>query len=327
MNRFLTRRSLTLIVLLLMTTVMAAQQSNLPQLAQAAYDKKAYAEGAPLFLLAAQIQSQLASTHLYNAACCYALAGQKDLALYSLGVAIKKGWRDKQHTEADEDLTSLHGDPRWQELLAGFAVSDVRDNQDAIINDLNNLSAVAYQYRIRPSTMGGGQGSYVGFKIPVKMLTNANASYETLVVEQNRVRYRATSAKGHGTVESSIDQDGRLGDWKYSGKFAEPGKAKEATSSSGSNRDALINQINNIAAYCYQYRIRPTSMGGGQGAYIGAKLPETLATSDEGSFSLTDIKADLLVIHAISKKLKGTVSANLDGEGKLRDWKYTDDLK
>jgi hypothetical protein len=89
----------------------------------------------------------------------------------------------------------------------------------------------------------------------------------------------------------------------------------------------LINQINNIAAYCYQYRIRPTSMGGGQGAYTGVQLPEKLATSDEGSFSVTDIKADLLVIHALSKKFKGTISANLDGQGDLRDWKYTDDFK
>ena len=85
--------------------------------------------------------------------------------------------------------------------------------------------------------------------------------------------------------------------------------------------------MNNIAAYCYQYRIRPTSMGGGQGAYTGAKLPEKLMASDEGTFSLTDIKADLLTIRAVSTKFKGTIAANLDGGGRLRDWEYTDDFK
>jgi hypothetical protein len=311
--------------IVLVCGTMAAQPTHFARLAQAAYDKGAYAEAAPLFLLASQIEKNDAAD-LYSAACCYALSGQKDLAFYSLSVAIKKGWTNKQHTESDEDLANLRSDPRWKKALEELPeVPEYQDNRDAVINDLNNLAAYAYQYRIRPSSMGGGEGSYAGFKIPEKMLTNKNASYETSIVEPNLVRYKATSARGFGTVETSINQDGRLLDWKYGGKFAEPPK-ENPTNTIGANKDALINHLNNIAAFCYQYRIRPSSMGGGQGSYSGVKLPEKLASSDEGNFSLIEVQADLVKIRADSKKVNGSITVSLDANGRMADWTYFSDL-
>ncbi|MCX5729611.1 MAG: hypothetical protein NTZ28_12390, partial [Nitrospirae bacterium] len=38
--------------------------------------------------------------------------------------------------------------------LSLFSAQSVQSNRDAIINDLNNLAAQAYQYRIRPTSMG-----------------------------------------------------------------------------------------------------------------------------------------------------------------------------
>ena len=440
-------RSGATLVLALSLVGAGIAQTNLPQLAQAAYDKHSYADGGALFLMSAQADPNGAAGHLYNAACCYALGGQKDLAVYALGLAAGKGWRNVQHTETDEDLASLRSDPRWKEILGAMAsgsqsqdnrnapgtVSPARpaqSNRDAIINDLNTLSAMAYQYRIRPSSMGGGEGSYTGFKIPARMTSNENATYETVLVEPDRVRFRATSSKGHGTVEASInkdgrlsdwvysgtfaeprrepevvsnrgavindlnnlaaqayqyrirpssmgggegsytgfkipvrmtsnenasyetvlveankvrlratsasgdgtveasiDGDGRLGDWAYSGKFAEPPKERVGTSRISSNRDMLINQMNNISAHCYQYRIRPTSMGGGQGAYTGIKLPEKLTESDDGTFSLTDIEANTLKIRAVSKKVKGSITTTLDATGRMSYWTYYGELQ
>ena len=97
--------------------------------------------------------------------------------------------------------------------------SPVQSNKDAIINDLNNLAAFAYQYRIRPQEMGGGAGSYTGFKIPEKMKQNDNAVFEAEVLDKDHIRFRATSAKGFGTVMETIDESGRMGDWTYSGQF------------------------------------------------------------------------------------------------------------
>ncbi len=47
--------------------------------------------------------------------------------------------------------------------LSLFSAQSVQANKDAIVNDLNNLAANAYQYRIRPTSMGGGGNNYTGF--------------------------------------------------------------------------------------------------------------------------------------------------------------------
>ncbi len=46
--------------------------------------------------------------------------------------------------------------------LSLFSAQSVQSNRDAIINDMNNLAAQAYQYRIRPTSMAGGAGSVRG---------------------------------------------------------------------------------------------------------------------------------------------------------------------
>lgn len=53
----------------------------------------------------------------YNAACGYALLGQKEKALDWLDRAIQAGVSDRRRVEADEDLASLHGEPRFEALL------------------------------------------------------------------------------------------------------------------------------------------------------------------------------------------------------------------
>lgn len=324
MRTTITRIAGTVVLLMILGLTLCAQQQPLASQAQAAYDKKAYAEGAPLFLLAAQFEPYAAATHLYNAACCYALAGQKDLAFYSLQAAIKRGWRDKTHTENDVDLASLRDDPRWKEVLSKVSYGGVPANKDAVINDLNNLAAYAYQYRIRPSSMGGGNGSYTGLKLPEKLAKNMNASYEVLSARNNLVQLKATSANGYGTIEVSLDENGRLADWRYSGAFAaRPEEVREAPSPMVENRDALINDINNLAALAYQYRIRPTSMGGGNGAYTGLKMPERMQANENGTFTYTVTGPDEVKIKAVSKRIKGAaIESTIDGNGRLRNWTY-----
>src|SRR5215470_10767108 len=61
--------------------------------------------------------------------------------------------------------------------ISMFSSSSVQSNKDAIVNDLNNLAADAYQYKIRPTTMGGGGGTYGGYKVRTKLSSNDNGSY------------------------------------------------------------------------------------------------------------------------------------------------------
>jgi hypothetical protein len=67
--------------------------------------------------------------------------------------------------------------------LSLFSAQSVQANHDAIINDLNNIAANAYQHYIRPASMGGGANSYttsqggVAYAIPTRMQSNENATY------------------------------------------------------------------------------------------------------------------------------------------------------
>jgi hypothetical protein len=103
--------------------------------------------------------------------------------------------------------------------LSLFSAQSVQSNRDAMINDLNNLSAQAYQFRIRPSSMGGGQGDYTTFAIPTKMKTNENGTY-TATPTTNTIVFTAVSAQNaSNTIKVTVDSDGKLGTWVYSGDF------------------------------------------------------------------------------------------------------------
>jgi hypothetical protein len=103
------------------------------------------------------------------------------------------------------------------------ALADARQTKDAMINDLNNLAAHAYQYRIRPASMGGGGGSYLGYQIPPKMVSNGNAAY-TCIAEADTVRYTAVvTVNRKNGMKVVIDPEGRLTQWQYYGDFKDAG--------------------------------------------------------------------------------------------------------
>ncbi|GMU86564.1 MAG: hypothetical protein AMXMBFR48_18060 [Ignavibacteriales bacterium] len=58
-----------------------------------------------------------------------------------------------------------------------FQSSAVQANRDAVIADLNSLASQAMQYYKKPTTMGGGGNSFVGFALPTGMGSNANGTY------------------------------------------------------------------------------------------------------------------------------------------------------
>lgn len=104
--------------------------------------------------------------------------------------------------------------------LSMFSAQSVQSNKDAIINDLNNLAANAYQFRIRPSSMGGGQGSYANYTIPSKMKTNANGTYSATATA-DKVSFTAQSAQytSGTTVTCDLGTSGELTGWSYNGDF------------------------------------------------------------------------------------------------------------
>jgi len=90
-----------------------------------------------------------------------------------------------------------------------FQSGSVGANQDAMVNDLMNLSSHADQWRIRPETMGGGGGTFDGYVIPDRLATTGNAVYTIHAAGAgSEIGFTATSAIHDGTVTLDYDADG-----------------------------------------------------------------------------------------------------------------------
>jgi hypothetical protein len=115
-------------------------------------------------------------------------------------------------------------------LLVGFAVAialgvfgaqSAQSNKDAIVNDLNNMATHAYHYRARLKVMAGGEGSYVGYTIPVTMASNENASY-SCTTSADDVTFTAVSAQNPAnTIVCKIGTGGKFiaNAWIFTGDF------------------------------------------------------------------------------------------------------------
>ncbi len=101
-----------------------------------------------------------------------------------------------------------------------FMEYNISSNKDAIINDLNLLASDAFQYALRPASMGGGEGSYNGYVIPTQLLENDNAAYTVNT---------AGSIGGQSQGNSHGNSQGKgyaYGHGKGGGKGSAKGKSK-----------------------------------------------------------------------------------------------------
>jgi len=104
--------------------------------------------------------------------------------------------------------------------LSMFTAQSVGANRDAIIADMTNLAANAYQYRIRPTTMGGGGGSYVGYTIPPSLASNENGVYALSgSPSATTVGFAGTSSQyTTDSVTGTYGSDGKLsGSFSFAG--------------------------------------------------------------------------------------------------------------
>jgi len=110
--------------------------------------------------------------------------------------------------------------------LSLFAANSIQANKDAIINDINNLAANAYQFKIRPLSMAGGGGEYTNYNIPYKMSSNDNATYAAVPSGTGTsavVTFTGSSMSSGNlsTVVGAVDAEGRLTFSSFTGDFAE----------------------------------------------------------------------------------------------------------
>lgn len=92
---------------------------NFKAKADSLYKAKNYADAAPVYLRAASLSyfKVTRAGNYYDAACCFALTGEKDSAFSYLKKAIDEGWNNKPHLLKDGDLISLHSTRQWKKLV------------------------------------------------------------------------------------------------------------------------------------------------------------------------------------------------------------------
>lgn len=100
-------------------SVVAAEQHKyleLVQLAEKFYNNKEHKNSAEYYDRAFKIHEGT-SNDTYNAACSWALAGDKTKALKYLNQSVDFGWVHIDHLKNDADLSSLHQTKEWEDLI------------------------------------------------------------------------------------------------------------------------------------------------------------------------------------------------------------------
>jgi len=92
-------------------------------------------------------------------------------------------------------------------------------------------------------------------------------------------------------------------------------------------RSGMINDMTHIASNAYLYRMKPGTLGGGGGTYVGYFIPEKLRRSGFGIYEISETSsADSLVIQATGTQRLGTIEAVVGPTGFLKVVGSTGDL-
>lgn len=100
-----------------------------------------------------------------------------------------------------------------------FTASSEESAKDSVVADCTNIGAMAQQYYRKPTSMGGGGNSFVGFTIPTNLASNANGSYAASGASATEITITGTPADTDygwvvtttvtkNTIESSIGTAG-----------------------------------------------------------------------------------------------------------------------
>ncbi|HEY1043536.1 MAG TPA: S41 family peptidase [Telluria sp.] len=103
-----------------------------------AYQDKQFKQAAALYMQ--EFDKAPHAALLYNAACSFALAGERDNAFTALARAMEHGWLDADKAAADADFESIRTDARWPKLI------DAMKQKQALEARLYNSPAIASGY-------------------------------------------------------------------------------------------------------------------------------------------------------------------------------------
>jgi len=95
-----------------------------------------------------------------------------------------------------------------------------------------------------------------------------------------------------------------------------------------SNKDGLLNDLNDVSSDAFAYFQRATMMGGGNGSYTGYVVNHTYVSNEHGDISVTVAGSGRSIdILATSRNGYGTITATLDDKGKLTSPEFTGEFQ
>ena len=91
--------------------------------------------------------------------------------------------------------------------ISQFGAQSASSNKDAITSTLTSLAANAFQYKLRPSTLGGGSGLYTNYQLPAKLANDDDALYAVTAITSTTVTITGTSKINTLWVATCIGDD------------------------------------------------------------------------------------------------------------------------
>ena len=85
-----------------------------------------------------------------------------------------------------------------------FNANAVSSNRDGLTSDLQNLAAMAHQYYVKPTAMGGGGNTFTGWTIPTGLGTTANGGYVATSVSSTDIKITGTGNQTGNDGKTSV---------------------------------------------------------------------------------------------------------------------------
>jgi hypothetical protein len=101
-----------------------------------------------------------------------------------------------------------------------FSADAILAERDALIGDLTIVASNARAFYIRPSSMGGGNNSFFGYVLPVRLSSTENGTYTRAIDDAKTITftgYSAANEDNYLTVKVTAT-DGKM-EWKFYGEF------------------------------------------------------------------------------------------------------------
>lgn len=95
------------------------------------------------------------------------------------------------------------------------------------------------------------------------------------------------------------------------------------------NKDAMSNEIMDIAANAVKFYYKPLNMGGGARSYLSYDIPDMMDTTDNASYTVSAKTKNTITILGTSRlDVKNTVEVTFDQKGRVvGSWTYTGDFE